>query len=72
MIQKLIESQGRSLIQQKNLQTAVSMQNMWRTRSLGDHQHSKELAQRAKLIDDKLSSQQKDLLKVKTSIEQIS
>lgn len=37
MMQRLIESQGRQLIQNNNLQTAVSMSNIWRNRSLGDH-----------------------------------
>jgi hypothetical protein len=48
------------------------MQNIWRTRALGGHQHSKELAQRAKLIDDCFKGQQSDLIKVKSSVETIS
>ena len=48
------------------------MQNKWRNRALGDHPHSKDLSQYAKVIDDKLNGQQADLIKVKTSIEQIS
>ena len=72
MMQKLIESQGRQQIQKHNLQIAVSMQNKWRNRALGVHQHSKELSQLSKNVDDKLNGQQADLIKVKTSIEQIS
>ena len=48
------------------------MQNKWRNRALGDHLHSKELSQLSKKVDDKLNGQQADLIKVKTSIEQIS
>lgn len=72
MMQRLIESQGRQMIQNHNLQTAVSMQNKWRNRGLGEHQHSKDLAMLAKGIEDKLNGQQADLIKVKTSVEQIS
>lgn len=55
MMQRLIESQGRQMIQNHNLQTAVSMQNKWRNRGLGEHQHSKDLAMLAKGIEDKLN-----------------
>jgi hypothetical protein len=48
------------------------MQNKWRNRALGDHQHSKDLSQMSKGVDDKFNGQQTDLIKVKTSIEHIS
>lgn len=71
MVSKLGESQARSLASVHNLQTTLSSQNPWKTRSIRDHDNFNVIAPKAQQIDNILVQQEKDLVFIREGVNLI-